>query len=374
MDATVIRDASELVALCKNLAQCPWVGVDTEFVRERTYYSQLCLIQVASADTVACIDPLALEDLTPLMDLLYDPSIIKVMHAARQDLELFYDRQGELPTALFDTQVAATFVGYGDQVGYGPLVKALCDVELAKAHTRTNWCRRPLSSAQVQYAEDDVRYLGELYMQLRAALDGAGRRGWFEEEMAALTARALYQNNPAEAYRRLKRGRDLPADAQQVLRALAAWREQRAQTDNRPRSWVLSDAALVELAAKSPQTVAELNAALSEQAAVSAPLASELLEAIRGGTSAAPVALWERSVRLSGEQKALCGKLMDHVRRRADELDLAPSILATRTDVESLVRGGTSAGCLRGWRRSVIGDELRNMIQADSPAPAQQGA
>ncbi|HEY3488340.1 MAG TPA: ribonuclease D, partial [Gammaproteobacteria bacterium] len=198
-----ITDAAALERLCTELANNPWLVVDTEFIREKNYYPKLCLVQIGNGDTLACIDTLAVKDLTPLCELLADPRCIKVFHAAGQDLEIFYYLTGAVPQPIFDTQLAAAFLGHGEQIGYANLVKTLLDVQLDKSHTRTDWSRRPLSSGQIEYALDDVRYLRDIYLHLRQALVQAGRLEWADEDSKALTAVERYRPDPEGAWQRI---------------------------------------------------------------------------------------------------------------------------------------------------------------------------
>ena len=258
MTSDLIATDAALADLCRALEGSEWIALDTEFLRERTYYARLCLIQIGAPGIVACIDPLALEQLEPLHALLENPDLRKVLHAARQDLEVFNDLRGVVSAPLFDTQIAAAYLGYDDQIGYAALVTAITGVTLDKTHTRTDWSARPLSAAQHRYAEDDVRYLMPVYEALHERLDAAGRLAWVTDDCARLSEPALYANDPAEAWRRLRGGAELPAANQQMLRALAAFRELTAQARNLPRGWVLRDEVLFELARLAPQKHAEL--------------------------------------------------------------------------------------------------------------------
>ena len=185
-DIPYIDTTSELIAFCAAIKDSEWLAIDTEFVREKTYYPQLCLIQVSNGEQLACIDPLALDDIEPLLAVFYDPSITKVFHAASQDLEIFAHLRNELPAPLFDTQIAAALLGHGNQISYAAMVKIYCDVELDKSHSRTDWSRRPLSAAQIQYAADDVRYLGVVYNLLLEELQIKNRDTWLEDDFVQL--------------------------------------------------------------------------------------------------------------------------------------------------------------------------------------------
>jgi len=362
MTSDLIATDAALADLCRALEGSAWIALDTEFLRERTYYARLCLIQVGAPGIVVCIDPLALEQLDPLHALLENPGQRKVLHAARQDLEVFNDLRRVVAAPLFDTQIAAAYLGYDDQIGYAALVTAITGVTLDKTHTRTDWSKRPLSAAQHQYAEDDVRYLMPVYEALHERLAAAGRLAWVADDCARLTEPALYANDPAEAWRRLRGGAELPAANQQMLRALAAFREQTAQARNLPRGWVLRDEVLFELARHAPQTQAELISIRGLEDGARQRWGDAILASIEQGRRAEPLLLWERQTPPTPEQNALGKRLMEMVRNVAQEHELAPAVLATRRDVEKLVRGAEPASVLRGWRAELLGAKLGALL------------
>ncbi len=362
MTCDLITTDTALADLCRALDGSAWIALDTEFLRERTYFARLCLVQVGTPERVACIDPLALDNLDPLHALLEDARIAKVLHAARQDLEVFNDLRQIVPAPLFDTQIAAAYLGYDDQIGYAALVTAITGVTLAKAHTRADWSVRPLSTAQLEYAEDDVRYLVPVYESLRERLAAAGRLAWVEDDCARLTEPALYAADPAQAWRRLRGGADLAVANQQMLRALAAFREQTARSRNLPRGWVLRDDVLYELARAAPQTRAELVAIRGLEDGARQRWGDALLACIEQGRNAEPQLLWERHTAPTPEQQALGKRLMETVRAVALEHELAPTLLATRRDMEKLVRGADPAQVLRGWRAELLGTRLAALL------------
>ena len=362
MTSDLIATDAALADLCRALEGSAWIALDTEFLRERTYYARLCLIQIGAPGIVACVDPLALEQLDPLHALLENPRLRKVLHAARQDIEVFNDLRGIVPAPLFDTQIAAAYLGYDDQVGYAALVTAITGVILDKSHTRTDWSRRPLSRAQHQYAEDDVRYLMPVYENLHERLAAAGRIEWVMDDCARLSEPALYANNPAEAWRRLRGGADLAAPNQQMLRALAAFREQTAQSHNLPRGWVLRDEVLFELARHAPQTHAQLVSIRGLEDGARTRYGEGILASIEQGRRAEPLPVWERQAPPTPEQNALGKRLMEAVRSVAQEHELAPAVLATRRDIEKLVRGAEPASVLRGWRAELLGGKLGGLL------------
>ncbi len=358
MPNPVITADAELHTLCAHLAHAPWIALDTEFMRERTYRARLCLIQVATPDCIACIDTLAPMDLSPLLDTLYRPTTVKVLHAARQDFEVLADLRGLPPQPLFDTQIAAALLGYDNQIGYGPLVEALLGHKLLKLEARTDWSRRPLSPAQLEYAEDDVRYLRDVYRVLTERLQAVGRADWFAEECAALTDPALYRTDPAEAWRRLNAGAMLAPAQQTTLVALAEWREHEAQSRDLPRGWVVPDNALVEIARRTPNSMETL-AEITELKPPMVRREGEAILQLLGQARPQPEQpYWEKHDRLDGPQMDLIKKLSQVVQQRAQTAQINPTLIAPRRELTRLVRGDADCALLRGWRRRFIGEEL----------------
>lgn len=257
-DLIFIDDNTALQTLCADLAGCQWLAVDTEFERVNTYYPEWCLLQLANADVIAVVDPLAINDLEPLYGLLYAPSITKVFHAARQDLELFYHIKRKLPAPLFDTQIAAALLGYDAQIGYANLVQEVLGVELGKTQARTDWKRRPLHRNQLRYAADDVIYLAKMYQILRPRLLESAQIAVLEEAVRALQNSELYEPDPQSMWKKIKESRRMEGDSLLLLQRLAAWRELTARTENRPRKWVLPDHTLVAIARLQPASQDEL--------------------------------------------------------------------------------------------------------------------
>ena len=373
-DDLYIDTPQRLAALCRRLEGRPWLALDTEFLRDKSYRPRLCLLQVAAEDVVACVDPLALENLTPLLDLLYDPSIVKVLHSAYQDLEIFYYLRGAPPRPVFDTQIAALLAGHGDQIGYAALVQALLGVTLDKAHTRTDWSRRPLQPAQLQYAADDVRYLGPLYLRLRDELEHRGRLAWLQEDFTALTDPATYANPPGTAWRRI-RGAERLTDAQfAVLAALAAWREQTAQRSDRPRQWILSDDGLLELARHRPASLEKLAGIRGLKPGALDNYGAGLLELIRSDRHAPAAARPERRPPPSSAVEPLVDVLMAVVRLRGAQTGISPATLASRKELEQLAAGDETVGVLHGWRKGVAGADLQAVLSGAAGLRVEDGA
>lgn len=354
----LITDAATLREHAERWAEKPWLTVDTEFIREDTYYAKLCLVQVGDGEHSHCIDALAVDDLTPLWALMHRPDILKVFHAAGQDLEIFLQRSGAVPSPLFDSQVAASLLGIGDQLGYAGLIDKLLGIKVDKTLSRTDWARRPLTAAELAYAADDVRHLAVIYPMLEAQLQQRGRLQWLREDCARMAEPARYLPKPTLEWQRLKGLARLQPQAQQVAAKLAEWRDRVGESRNRPRKWILSDEALYALAERRPQTQAQLEA-LGLPPKTLERHGATLLEQVAAGLTAPPVAL-ARDERLSAEDKSRVQALLNRVKELATELGIPPSLLGPRADVEAVAFEGTAANVplLRGWRREVAGEEL----------------
>jgi ribonuclease D len=356
----VTTTTASLADWAARLQSAPAIGLDTEFLRERTYRAELCLIQAATADDATCIDPLAEMSLTPLIPALAgEPGTtpVKVMHASRQDVEVLFPLAG-LVRPVFDTQIAAALTGLPAQVGYGELVRRTIGIELAKSHTRTDWSRRPLSPEQVEYALDDVRYLLPLKSSLEEQLDKLNRLAWLEEELSSLADAQSFTVNPDEAWQRLKGLRGLDPGRTRLTRALAAWRERRAIERNRPRGWILDDIALREIVMRVPRTVEQLAQVPEMQPGVVKNCADDILRLIAEAEIPTPPPPVMSRPRPSPEQTALVRKLATLNQTIAQSLGLVPEVLATRRDIEQLAEGNRKVPILQGWRRTVIGEPL----------------
>jgi ribonuclease D len=353
----IISDTTGLAQVCEQLKAANAIGLDTEFMRERTYFAQLCLLQLSVDDDAFCIDTLALRDLSALRASMGAAQVPKVLHAARQDLEVLSPATGPV-IGLFDTQVAAALIGLPAQVGYAELVQRLLSTSLHKTETRTDWSRRPLSHAQLAYALDDVRYLLPLRDRLRQRLEQLGRWGWFEQEMAELDAIGSFEADPQQAWRRFKGLVDLDPERQRLVCALAAWREQRAISADRPRNWILPDAALRDIVLRAPRTLAQLEAATPLPEGIlnhSGPQILAVIEAAQLPDRLAPLPQRRRPDPATTEAVRKLSQLAQQIGR---ELGIAPEILATRREMERLVSGARDGAVLAGWRREVIGERL----------------
>jgi len=360
-DQTRLIDSQAILDdFCGGLVDQTIVAVDTEFARTETYFPRLCLFQLATNTHMTCIDVVAELDTTALRNLLFDEPALKIFHAAKQDLEALYTTYGRLPEPIIDTQIAAGLVGHQPQIGYANLVQELVGITLEKGHTRTDWCRRPLTAAQLDYAIDDVRYLAELHTKLKTQLESSGRYGWAIDDSAALVDADLYVSAPEDAWRRLPSIPYLPVPIQARARRLAAWREARAQQVDRPRRWVLADKALLAIAAENPKSENGLGGLPQLPPAVIRNQGKSLLAELRGADDdvrADRIKFRQQSRPRPPDPKAL-KKLTDIVADAADELGISTEVLATRRALVTLLRGDQNIKPLSGWRRQVIGEKL----------------
>lgn len=360
----IVDTPQALSTACRQLARSPVLGVDTEFVREQTYYARLGLIQLATADDTVLIDPLAIEDWQALGELLADPNIVKILHSGEEDLPLLaaLDRRC-VADPIFDTQIAAALAGYGMSLSYQQLVKQLCGIELAKGHARSDWLRRPLSDEQLEYAGADVIHLPRIHELLDERLRELGRLDWLREECRRLRDAALRPPDADDYYRRLRGAWRLSASSLAVLRELCRWRERTAQRDDRPRSWILEDNALLELAGRRPTERGELRKLLSRCSRRGKRYVDELQDVIDAGAAIPPEEYPSPPpAPPDPEQRSQIKRLKAIVRRRAEELDLPPPMLAQRRLLERLVQSPPGARLpepLNGWRHAIIGRELQ---------------
>jgi len=354
---TIIGDSDHLLQLSQDLAQHTAIGMDTEFMRERTYFARLCLLQISYGSNSVCIDTLALPDLNALRATMSSRQITKVLHAARQDLEVLAPTTGTVVT-LFDTQVAAALIGLPAQIGYGDLVHQLLGQNLHKAETRTDWSRRPLSSAQIEYALDDVRHLLPLRDRLTERLQKLDRWSWFAEEMMQLDAAGPFVTEPEQAWRRMKGIADLDTSRQELARVLAAWRERRAISSDRPRSWILPDHALRDLVLCVPRNMQQLATIEELPEGIRNNSGQELLDLITSVQLPQQLPALPRRQRREPAENELVRKLAQVTQQTGRELGIAPEILATRRELERLVAGIRDGGPLSGWRQNVIGNRL----------------
>ena len=376
MQEYFVDDPQDLAKLCEQLADSEWLALDTEFIREKTYYPKLCLLQVSNGEVSACIDPLALDDLQPLLDVLYDGRILKVLHAARQDLEIFLHDYQRIPMPVFDTQPAAALLGHGDQIGYANLVKQLLDVELPKDQSRTDWSRRPLDRQQLRYALDDVIYLGRLYLHMRGHLFDRERLQWLASDFATLADPQTYYPNPDSMWQRTKGKQMLRGRQLAVLQQIAAWRERQARTRDLPRKWVLKDDVMIELSRRMPHDMNGLSKIRGLEPGQIRREGDTLLELIAKGTDM-PREQWPndkgRTKPLSASQEAMVDYLSTGLRLIAAQHQLSPLAIASRKELEKLVRGETDCILHEGWRQSLAGQTLNALLRGEQQLAVHDG-
>jgi ribonuclease D len=356
-----ITTTEGLKGLCHDLAREPFVTVDTEFMREQTFWPVLCLIQIAGRDRQAIIDPLAETiNLKPFFDLLANRRVAKVFHAARQDLEIVWLKAKLIPQPLFDTQIAAMVCGFGDQVGYEALARKIAKIQIDKSSRFTDWSRRPLLNKQLAYALSDVTHLRVIYERLRDLLDRSGREKWLDEEMAVLTSPATYETHPEEAWRRVK---FRPRSRRQlaVLMAVSAWREREAQERNVPRSRVLKDDAIAEIVTQAPGDQAALKSLRAlPRGYAGSRIGEALLKAIATGLEADPQTLPkldDQKVLLTERASVIADVLKLALKVVCDREGIAPRVVASASDLEALAMDDCAdVPLLKGWRRSVFGE------------------
>jgi ribonuclease D len=358
----IVESTEALAALVTDLSGASYLALDTEFLRDQTYYPKLCLIQVACPGVEAIIDPLAPGmDLAAFYDLIRRPDIVKVLHAARQDIEIFCLQGGVIPDPLFDTQIAAMVCGFGDAASYETLARKVAKVEIDKSARFTDWSHRPLSKRQLEYALADVTHLRVIYEWMKAQLEKTGRAAWVTEEMAALQDPALYRQDPDNAWKRLK-PRTTNKRFLAVLGGLAAWREREAQARDIPRGRVLKDEALSEIAAHPPETPEALERIRSvPKGFANSRMGKALMEAIAAGKDAAPpegVLAENRERRRREPSPAVIDLLKTLLRLKAEDVGVAPRLIATAEDIEKLAANeDDGVPALSGWRRKVYGED-----------------
>ncbi|MGN1063623.1 MAG: ribonuclease D [Alphaproteobacteria bacterium] len=354
----MITTTEKLKEVCERFSRVPFVTLDTEFIREKTYYPILCLIQIAVRDEAYCIDPLAEGiDLTPLFDLLQNKQVLKVFHAARQDVEIFYHLTGQVPTPLFDTQIGAMVCGFGDSVSYQQLVQVLTGITLDKSMRYTDWSKRPLSEEQIAYALHDVTHLISVYEKIGESLDVSDRRSWLAEEMAILNNPATYEIDNETAWTRVKCHLTKPQQIH-VFAKICAWREKTAKEKNRPRRHIMKDETVQELAVAHPVTRAQMDTMRSLPAGFSKSAAgSELIEVIQSAMADTPAVYQNVDKRkpLSPSQRTLAELMRLLLEVVCADLGVAPKIIAGSEDLADIITDTAGAKALNGWRYEVFG-------------------
>ena len=359
-----IDNSEKLHDLITRLQTAEWIALDTEFIREKTYYPRLCLIQIASKDLLACIDPLALPDLQPFLDWLNDPKRLKVLHAAWQDLEIFHHLgRGQVPSPIFDTQIAAAVLGIGDQLGYARLVEESLGVVLDKSQSRTDWARRPLTTAQLDYAIDDVRYLRDVYVKMRNQLEKLSRLKWLDKPFQKLADPATYAIDPRHSWERVKGLQILKPQQLAILRELAAWREERALQKDLPRRWLLSDEILLDMARMQPVNAVAMRQIRGLSDDQIDRHSTEWLTGILKGKSL-PKEEWPqlpRRRKLDSNMAVIADVLVAVVNQIANENGITAQMIATRPQIEKMLEEGRVT-LADDWRGSLVNDIFAQVL------------
>ncbi len=357
-----INTLDGLDALRERLTTATFIGIDTEFERRRTYFAELCLVQLAVDDEMVCVDPIAIGTIAPLVEALDESATPKILHAARQDLEVLAQTGGALFEPLLDTQIAAGLAGYSEQIGYADLTAELFGITLDKSQTRTDWRKRPLSPAQIDYAIDDVRYLKPIMERLQPRLIELDRQAWLEEDCTALTRPEIYDVPVEDAWQRVKGMGQLTNDVFGRGVALASWRETTARERNLPRRWIIKDSELVRIAANRPASLQDLQTQCELGPPATRRYGAELIAMVN-----APLATSDIS-RPSMQQYSAVGKkalklLGARVGEIGQTLGIAPSLIMTRKEMERIVGGEMPARIANGWRGEVAGDAIAAVLE-----------
>jgi ribonuclease D len=365
----VITTIDDLLIYIKSIQHCQWLALDTEFIRERTYYPKLCLIQIAAHNEddelqLACIDPLEIEDISALLDLLNNTNIIKVLHAAHQDLEIFNYLSGQVPQPIFDTQPAASVLGYGDHMGYARLMQQVLQVDLEKSQSRTNWAKRPLNQAQLDYAIDDVRYLAQAYPIIRDKLISLERLDWLDHDFAHFIDPKLYAINATTRWQKVRGLQVLKRQQLAILRELTVWREHLAEHKNLPRKWIIKDEILIDLARQQPKDLQ----AIADMRGINPPRTKKYhkvwLDCIEKGLSLNESECPEINYRKkpSATQDKVIDVLMTALSIHAQELGITPAVVTTRKKVTSMVLEKRQT-LSNDWRGALVNELFNDLLK-----------
>jgi ribonuclease D len=368
MDYTYIDSHQKLADFCIRIETADYCAIDTEFVREKTYYPVLALIQIATEQHMGCIDPLAFDDFEPLKKLLQKPDLIKVFHSSSQDLEILFQSYNQIPTPVFDTQLAAAVLGYNHQIGYADLVQNVTGVQLEKKYTRANWVHRPLTEGELNYAMDDVRYLMPVYRHLKAELEAKNRGAWIEKELQSMSAESTYQLDTTQLWKKLKGSQKLKGVQLQIASLLCQWREQLAQKKNLPKRWVIKDELIFDIARLKPGSVSELATIRDANEKFVEQHAKAVFDII-SEAEAIDSSEWPKRDKikvLTSGQQSIGDCLMALCREIAEENNIALATLATRKDIDNLIINRKNSQLSQGWRFEMAGGKLLDFIHGQT--------
>ncbi len=372
----LIDNNEDLINFVKKISNTKWVALDTEFLRERTYYAKLCLVQIEADNGLrACIDPLSLgDDLSPLEEIFNNPNIVKVFHAAHQDLEILLQLTGNVPSPIFDTQIAASVLGIGDQMGYARLVESMLNVSLSKTQSRTDWTRRPLKQAQLDYAIDDVRYLAQIYPQMLDKLTSKSRLDWLKKDFTKAVDPKTYAINAQQRWQKVRGNQVLKRPQLAVLRELAAWREIKAESRNLPRKWVISDDILLDISKQQPSSSEEISEIRGINAERTKKYHQTWLDLINTAKQS-PEDEWPelpRSKKPTAAQNAVIDLLMIVIQIQANKNDITPAVIATRKQLAHMVQAGESM-LSNDWRGELVNKEFERVLTNKSALVVENG-
>jgi len=361
-----IDTQEQLTHFVEVASQYDWIAIDTEFIREKTYYSDLSLIQIATETQLACIDPLAIEDISVLKALLFNPKITKVLHAAHQDQEIFYNIFDEVPSPIFDTQIAAAVLGIGEQVGYAKLIESILGVTLAKTQSRTDWSRRPLSNKQLDYAIDDVRYLREAYPLIIQKLTQQNRLSWLSDDFKHYTQAETFNPKPQAMWRKIKGHQRLKPLPLTIVRDLAAWREEQAIKENRPRRWIITDDIIMDLAIQQPkdkQAITEMRGA-GNQHQRNASIWLKIIQSAQALPKSELLTL-PRFTKISKKQSIIIDLLMAAVKEQARIHNVPPALITSRKKLEKML-ADKKTQLPNDWRGKLVNEKLRDILEGEN--------
>ncbi|MGI6536284.1 MAG: ribonuclease D [Eggerthellaceae bacterium] len=360
-----ITDSNQLNAFIGRAMNSDVLAIDTEFLREKTFHARLCLLQMATRDEDVIVDPFEVTDLTPLIPLMQNPNVMKLFHAGRQDVGILYRELGIMPWPVFDTQIAAALLGFTQQVGYAALVHAECGVQLKKGDSYTDWSRRPLADSQISYAAEDVIYLPKVYSKMKRRLEDMGRLHWLDHDFHELVNPDKYDTKPRERYLRLKRVNQLSRKQLSAAREFAAWREERAESANIPRKWVVTDEQIVESCKRETRSVDQLFMVRGMRDKLNTADARTVVKLIIKGLDS-PQEEWpvtSRKSRNEANVDTVVDLMCALVRYRAKENEIAFQTLASHDQLVAIARGHTEdVPLLKGWRREIVGAELLDLV------------
>lgn len=375
MNYQFIESDDQLASFCRQLASESFCAVDTEFIREKTYYPLLSLVQIAGEKHMACIDPFAINDFEPLRQLFQKPDLLKVFHSPSQDLEILFQQFGEVPSPVFDTQLAAAVLGFQHQISYADLVFEVTGTRLEKKHTRADWSKRPLSKDEIDYAMDDVRYLMPVYRHVKQELEAKNRASWIEKDLEAMSLSSSYEVDVSSQWQRLKGVQKLKGVQLQIAQQLCQWRELRAQQKNRPRRWIAADDWIIEISRKKPTSLEDLALVRDIPAKVIEHQGSQLIDIVKKSlqTDASEWPTPQKPKVLDVQQQALGDCLMALCRVIADENGIALAALATRKDIDSLILNRKTSRLAQGWHLEMAGHKLLDFIHGQSRIGVDNG-